>query len=268
MKSLSDFHVNIVGKGTTTLVFGHGFGSAQTAWQHQITAFKDHYRLILFDYIGCGQSNIQAYSPLYYASLERYRDDLLTIYATLALTDTIFIGHSMSGVIGLLASLVEPAYFRQLVLIGASPRYLNDGDYVGGFEPADLEQLYQAMADNYLGWANGFSTLAMANPERPELGRAFAHTLAAMRPDIAQSTARIIFEADFRAQLPCVRHPALVLQTQHDFAVPVHVGAYLAAQLPHGHFVRLPAAGHFPHMSAPDAVTAAIKAFVTTNHPD
>lgn len=268
MSSLSDFNVNIVGEGATTLVFGHGFGSAQTVWQHQIMAFKDHYRLVLFDYVGCGQSNIQAYNPLIYDSLERYRDDLLTIYATLALTDTIFVGHSMSGMIGLLASLVRPECFRQLVLIGASPRYLNDGAYVGGFEPADLDQLYQAMADNYLGWANGFSSLAMANPERPELGRAFAHTLAAMRPDIAQSTARIIFEADFRAQLPCVRHPVLVLQTQHDFAVPVHVGAYLAAQLPRGQFVLLAAEGHFPHMSAPATVVAAIKAFMTADQPD
>lgn len=263
MNSLSDFNVNIIGEGATTLVFGHGFGSAQTAWQHQIMAFKDHYRLVLFDYVGCGQSNIQAYSPLHYDSLERYRDDLLTIYVTLGLSNTIFVGHSMSGMIGLLASLAQPAAFRKLVLIGASPRYLNDGDYIGGFEQADLDQLYQAMADNYLGWANGFSSLAMANPERPELGRAFAQTLATMRPDIAQSTARIIFEADYRDQLERVPHPVLVLQTQHDFAVPVQVGVYLAAHLPNSQFVLLPAKGHFPHMSAPDAVTTAIKTFMT-----
>lgn len=196
MSLLRNFNVNLIGSGPTTMVLAHGFGSDQTAWQHQVAAFKDQYQILLFDHIGCGQSNIREYSPIKYDTLQRYRDDLLTIYEVLALQHTIFVGHSMSAMIGALASLVQPASFAKLIFIGASPRYLNDEDYVGGFEAADLDHLYTAMADNYLSWANGFSALAMANRERPELGRTFARTLAAMRPDIAQSTARVIFSSE------------------------------------------------------------------------
>jgi sigma-B regulation protein RsbQ len=263
MSILHDLNVQLVGEGPTTLVFAHGFGSDQTAWRHQVAAFKDRYRILLFDHLGCGQSNSQEYNPVTYNSLARYRDDLLAIYAALGLTQTIYVGHSMSAMMGALASIAYPEGFDRLIFVGASPHYCNDGAYIGGFTPADLDNLYRAMADNYLGWANGFSQLMMANADRPELGREFARTLAAMRPDIAQSIAQLIFESDLRAQIPLIRHPVLVLQAQYDAAVPVSVGAYLAATLPQAELVLLPTEGHLPHLSAPDVVTAAIRKFIT-----
>jgi sigma-B regulation protein RsbQ len=256
------FNVNVIGSGDQRLVLGHGFGSDQTTWRYQVAAFASQYRLVLFDYLGCGKADIHDYSPLRYNSLERYKDDLLAIYDELQLTGTIFIGHSVSAMIGVLASRERPELFKKLVFVGASPRYLNDGAYVGGFEMADLNALYAVMADNYLGWANGFGHAAMANASRPELGCEFAASLSAMRPDIAQSTARVIFESDERIELPQIVPPVLILQSTKDIAVPMQVGEYLAAHVPQNRLVVLNSEGHFPHLSAPDQVTAAISDFL------
>jgi sigma-B regulation protein RsbQ len=261
-KILQKYNVNVVGRGETTLVFAHGFGSEQTAWRHQIAAFQNNYRIVLFDYLGCGQSGVSDYNPLYYDSLARYADDVLAIYKALDLNDTIYVGHSVSAMIGLLASRKAPSLFRNLIFISTSPRYLNDGNYIGGFEPSDLKTLYAAMADNYLAWANGFAPIAVANSQHPELGREFARTLSSMRPDIAQSTARVIFETDMRSELSCIQHPSLILQSTHDPIVPQSVGYYLAEHTPGSQLVLLNAEGHLPHFSSPDEVTSAIWDFV------
>lgn len=262
MDILNTYNISEIGNGSTTLVLAHGFGSDQTAWHHQIEALKPNYRLILFDYLGCGKSDISTYSPVEYTSLERYSEDVLKIYDHLGLTNTIFVGHSVSAMIGVLASLKRPEYFQKLVFVGASPRYLNDDGYAGGFTQSDLYNLYRAMADNYLEWATGFSQLAMRNHDRPELGKQFARTLSAMRPDIAQSTARVIFESDLRSYLPLIKHAVLILQSQNDIAVPLSVGNYLSSQISDNTLIELPSEGHFPHMSAPQAVTNAIRDFI------
>jgi len=259
----SQFNITIVGDGPITLVLAHGFGSDQTAWRHHVSALSTHYRLVMFDYLGRGKSDISTYTARAYTSLRRYADDVLAIYDDLQLTDSIFIGHSVSAMIGALASQVQPERFRALVFVGASPRYLNDVGYVGGFERSDLNTLFKAMSDNYLGWANGFAPIAMGNPDRPELGREFAATLSAMRPDIAQSVAQVIFQTDFRGELANFRHPILILQSNQDAFVPVEVGDYLAANLPDSQIIHLNAVGHFPHLSAPDEVSKAIRTFVT-----
>jgi sigma-B regulation protein RsbQ len=260
---IQKYNVNVLGSGSTTLVFAHGFGSEQEAWRHQIAAFQNQYRIVLFDYLGCGKSDISNYNPLYYNSLARYAEDVLAIYEALDLKDTIYVGHSVSGMIGMLASKKAPARFRDLIFVSSSPRYLNDGDYVGGFEQSDLESLYAAMAANYLNWASGLAPIAVANAEHPELGREFARTLGAMRPDIAQSTARVIFETDMRSQLPSVQHPALFLQSTNDAVVPPSVGDYLMEHCPDSRLVMLNAEGHLPHFSSPDEVTRAIWDFLT-----
>lgn len=258
------FNVNILGSGQSTLVFAHGFGSDQTAWRHQIAAFQANYRLVVFDYLGCGAADSRDYNPLQYNSLQRYAEDLLAIYAALELTDTIFVGHSVSAMIGMLASKAQPAWFRKLIFISASPRYLNDGAYIGGFEQRDLHILYETMAANYLEWANGFAPLVMGQAAAPELGREFANTLGAMRPDIAQSTARLIFESDFRAELAHIQQPVLLLQANNDMAVPMAVSYYLAARIPRSQLVILNAEGHCSHISAPTEITQAIRTFITT----
>lgn len=260
---LQKYNVNIVGSGDTTLVFAHGFGSEQQAWRHQIAAFQSQYRIVLFDYLGCGKSDVSNYNPYHYNSIVRYADDVLAIYEALNLKDTIFIGHSVSGMVGLLTSTKVPSLFRKLIFVSTSPRYLNDDGYIGGFEPSDLKTLYAAMSANYLSWANGFAPIAMANSQQPELGHEFARTLSSMRPDIAQSTARVIFEMDLRSQLSSIQHPSVFLQSTNDVIVPMNVGHYLSTHCPASQLVVLNAEGHLPHVSAPDEVNSAIRNFIT-----
>ncbi|NTV62347.1 MAG: alpha/beta hydrolase [Oscillochloris sp.] len=256
------FHLTVVGHGEPTLVFVHGFGSDQTSWRHQVADFCADHRVVLFDHLGCGKADVSDYHPRRYTSLESYAEDVLAIYEHLGLRDTVYVGHSVGAMIGLLASLARPEAFAKLVLLAGSPRYLNDGAYLGGFTEGDLNALYSVMMQDYLGWANGFAPLAMANGDRPELGREFARSLGAMRPDLAQSAARVIFASDYRDRLPEIQHPVLVLQPQSDLMVPLSVAEYLASQIPHSQFQILNAYGHLPHLSAPAEVTAAIRDFL------
>ncbi|MBD3884075.1 alpha/beta hydrolase [Phormidium tenue FACHB-886] len=250
-------NVHLLGQGRQTLVFAHGFGSDQTAWRHQIAAFAPSYRIVLFDHVGAGKSDMSAYSPLRYSSLYSYAEDLLELCAELKLSDVILVGHSVSGMVSLLAALIDPNRFKQLIFISASPRYLNDAavDYVGGFEQADLDALYAAMSSNYYAWASGFAPLAMGNSDRPELAIEFAKTLSEIRPDIAQAVARVIFQSDHRAELPKLAVPTVVLQSNNDIAVPPPVGQYLADNIPQAKLIAINSQGHLPHLSAPDVVT-------------
>lgn len=256
-------NVRVVGDAAQTLVLSHGFGTDQTAWRSQIAAFAPHYRLVLFDHVGAGGSELSAYSGQRYRSLYSYAADLLEVLAELGAQQVLYVGHSMGAMIGLLAALQEPEVFARLIFIGGSPRYLNCPGYQGGFEQPDLDALYEAMAANYQAWVSGFAPLAMDNPEQTSLSVEFARTLAALRPDISLAMARLIFQSDHRAQLPQLRHPTLVIQSQRDIAVPVAVGEYMARSLPRGQLAIVEARGHFPHMSAPAAVNAAIQSFLT-----
>jgi sigma-B regulation protein RsbQ len=250
-------NVHLVGQGRETIIFAHGFGSDQTVWRHQVAAFEASYRLVLFDHVGAGQSDMTAYSPLRYSSLYSYAEDLLELCAELKLSQATLVGHSVSGMVSLLAALVDPSRFKQLVFIGASPRYLNDAatGYIGGFEQSDLDALYAAMSANYYAWASGFAPLAMGNPDRPELAIEFARTLSAIRPDIAQAVARVIFQSDHRLQLSKLTVPAVILQSNSDIAVPLEVGHYMADKIPRARLIHVNAQGHLPHISAPDEVT-------------
>ena len=257
-------NVNVLGDGEKTLIFAHGFGSDQTAWRHQITAFQSHYRIVLFDHVGAGKSNFNAYSPHRYSSLYSYAEDLLDLCAALKLDQCVLVGHSVSGMVSLLASLVEPQRFSRLIFISASPRYLNDVGYMGGFEQADLDALYQAMSSNYYAWASGFAPIAMQNPDKPELATEFASTLSEIRPDIAQAVARVIFQSDHRADLPKLTVPTFILQSSNDIAVPMQVGQYMAARIPKSQYIPIDATGHLPHLSAPDTVSRAIASCLST----
>lgn len=251
-------NVKILGNGSKSIIFAHGFGSDQTAWRHQVTAFASDYRIILFDHVGAGKSDFSAYSPRRYSSLYSYSEDLLDLCAELKLTQCILVGHSVSGMVSLLAALVEPQRFSQLIFISASPRYLNDEGYFGGFEQSDLDSLYAAMSSNYYAWASGFAPIAMGNPEKPELALEFASTLSAIRPDIAQAVARVIFQSDHRAELPRLTLPTTILQASGDIAVPPEVGQYMADKIADSQLISIQAQGHLPHISAPDVVTHAI----------
>lgn len=251
-------NVQILGNGEKTIIFAHGFGSDQTAWRQQVAAFSANYKIVLFDHVGAGKSDFSAYSPLRYSSLYSYAEDLLDLCAELKLTNSILVGHSVSGMISLLAALVEPNCFSKLLFIDASPRYLNDEGYYGGFEQSDLDQLYKAMSTNYYAWAVGFAPMAMATKDKPELAQEFAHTLSAIRPDIAQAVARVIFQSDHRLELPRLTVPTFILQANNDIAVPPEVGQYMASKIPKSTLINIDAQGHLPHISAPDVVNKAI----------
>ncbi|MCC3407889.1 MAG: alpha/beta hydrolase [Microcoleus sp. PH2017_10_PVI_O_A] len=257
-------NVNIVGKGSQTLIFAQGFGTDQTAWRHQVATFGPNYRIVLFDHVGAGDSDFAAYSPHRYSTLHSYAEDLLDLCSELKLTHGTFISHSVSGMIGLLAALAEPKLFNKLVFVGASPRYLNDTGYVGGFDRSDLDKLYAAMSSNYYAWASGFAPLMMGNPERPELAAELAKTLIAIRPDIAQAVSKVIFESDYRQELPQLKVPTLILQAQHDPAVPVEVGRYMSQKIPKSQLIEIDARGHFPHISAPEKITQAIASYLSS----
>lgn len=257
-------NVSVMGDGEETIIFGHGFGSNQSSWRHVAAAFKDKYRIVLYDNTGSGSTDPQYFSQKRYNDINAYADDLLEITHALNLKKAIFVGHSVSGMIGILASIKAPGLFPTLVLLGASPRYLNDAAYMGGFEQQDLDKFYMAMEANYFAWVSGFASLAMTYPEKPELAQEFAATLASIRPDIAQSVSRVIFQSDFRDILSHVKAKTLVLQSTQDIAVPEAVGAYLQKHIKNSTMQIINATGHFPHISAPEEVIKAIKSFLAT----
>ena len=259
-------NIHIVGnpEAKQTIMFGHGFGIDQTSFAEVIKPFENDYRIILYDNVGGGQSDPAAYSPNRYSSLNGYVADLTDILRSMDAKDIIYVGHSVNGMIGLMVAVRHPEWFSKLILLGASPRYLNDPEqsYIGGFDQNDLNGLYDAMQTNYHAWASGFSALAMRNPDRPELAASFASTLSAMRADIALCISKAIFESDCRQELDKVQVPVLVVQTSDDIAVPDPVAPYMQRHIRNSRLVKVNTKGHFPHMSAQEEVISAIKAFV------
>lgn len=247
-----------------TIIFAHGFGTDQTAWQQIAQTYSDEYRVVLYDNVGAGNSDPAAFSPNKYDTLQSYADDLVAICTILAIKDAVIVAHSVSGMVATLAAIEHPEFFSKMVLIGASPRYLDDegAGYIGGFDQPSLDGLYESMANNYFAWVSGFSAMAMANPERPQLAQSFADTLASIRPDIAQSVARVIFQSDYRTSLKKLDKPVLLLQTKHDIAVPMDVANYLNGHIKGSKLKVVEAEGHFPHISAPGEILKELQNFI------
>lgn len=263
---LEKYNVSIEGNlnAMQTIVFANGFGTNQTAWKTVKAAFEEDYRIVLFDYPGAGKTDPAIYSAVRYNTLRSYAEDLLTILSELQLEGAILVAHSVSSMIGLLASIKSQHFLSKLVFIGASPRYLNDeaNQYTGGFTPEVLNSMYETMTSNYYAWASGFSVVAMRNEDRPELGQYFASTLMEIRPDIALSVSKVIFESDIREELGKLDKPTLLLQTKEDIAVPYAVASYLHEHIRGSQLMVLDAEGHFPHISAAREVVSAIKSFI------
>jgi sigma-B regulation protein RsbQ len=247
-----------------TMVFGHGFGSDQTAFADLAAAFSEDYRILLFDNVGGGAADVNAFSPLRYNTLQGYVTDLTDMLHELELSNITYVGHSVNGMIGLLMAIKQPDIFDKLILLGSSPRYLDEPEngYIGGFNMDALNQLYDAMSTNYYAWASGFSAIMMNQPENPKLAERFAASLSAIRPDIALSVAKVIFEMDHRADLAKTPVPSLIIQTAHDAAVPEVVGHYMHQHMPGSEMVKVNAKGHFPHLSAPQEVISAMRSFL------
>jgi sigma-B regulation protein RsbQ len=262
-------NVRVFGRGTQPMLFAHGFGCDQNMWRFVTPAFEDRYRIVLFDYVGSGKSDVKRYDPERYASLEGYAQDVLDVCRALDLKNVIFVGHSVSTMIGVLAANAEPERFARLVLVGPSPRYINDPpDYVGGFERADIEGLLETMEKNYIGWANFLAPAIMKNPEHPELSAELEASFCSTDPVIARGFAEATFFADNRADLAAVRVPSLIMQCSDDMIAPLAVGDYISEALPGSTLRVMAATGHCPHMSHPDETIAVIREYLAQPVPD
>ena len=255
-------NVKVSGDGPRTMMFSHGFGCDQNMWTEVARSFERDFRVVLFDHVGAGRSDLGAYDRGKYSSLDGYADDVVEIGHALDLRDAIFVGHSVSAMIGALASMKAPGMFRELIMVGPSPRYVDDGDYVGGFSHAQVEELLDFLADNHLGWSAAMAPAIMGNAERPELGAALANSFCATDPEIAREFARVTFFSDNRADLPRIAARTLVLQCRDDIIAPQCVGEYVHSHIANSEYVLLDATGHCPNLSAPQEVAAAIRAFL------
>lgn len=244
------------------MVFAHGFGCDQEMWRLVAPEFAVDHRVVLFDHVGSGRSDLAAYDPAKYASLDGYAADVVEICRELALDDVVFVGHSVSAMMGVLAAARAPELFGALVMVGPNPRYIDDGDYTGGFSREDIAALLESLDSNHLGWSAAMAPVVMGNPDRPELTAELTNSFCRTDPDIARQFARVTFLSDNRADLPGVRVPTLVLQCTDDAIAPEVVGRYVHAQVPGSVFTQLAATGHCPHLSAPGETTAAIRAFL------
>lgn len=255
-------NVTIKGKGKKPMIFGHGFGCDQKMWRFVTPAFEEQYQIILFDFVGSGCSDVSAYNPERYSSLNGYVQDVLDICAALNLRDAIFVGHSVSSMVGMYAAIAAPQCFSKLVMVGPSPCYLIDGDYNGGFTRADIDDLFATMDKNYIGWANFLAPAIMGNPEHPELGEELAQSFCSTDPHIARRFAAVTFLSDCRADLHRLQIPSLVMQCRDDIVVPIPVGEYLHANLPNSSYHLMQATGHCPHVSAPRETSQLIRSFL------
>jgi sigma-B regulation protein RsbQ len=245
------------------VMLAHGFGCDQNLWRLIAPQLAENFRVVLFDHVGAGRSDLSAWQPERYATLDGYADDVLRICRELELRPVVFVGHSVSAMIGVLAAIREPDRFSKLILVGPSPRYIDAAGYRGGFSKADIDELLDSLDSNYLGWSAAMAPVIMGNPERPELAEELAGSFCRTDPAIARVFARTTFLSDNRTDLPKVTVPTLILQCARDAIAPAEVGAFVHAEIPGSTLVTLPATGHCPQLSAPDATLAAIASFAS-----
>jgi len=255
-------NVRVRGSGDHTIVFAHGFGCDQNMWRFVEPAFTDDFRTVLFDHVGAGGSDLNSYDAKKYSSLAGYASDVVDIGNELGLTDAVFVGHSVSSMIGVLASQQCPGMFGKLVLVGPSARYIDDGDYAGGFSESQIEELLQFLETNHLGWSVQMAPVIIGNPHRPELGEELTNSFCRTDPEIAKAFARVTFKSDNRADLGNVSIPTLILQCSEDIIASKEVGEFVHRSIPNSKLIMLDATGHCPNLSAPNEVIAAMRTFV------
>jgi sigma-B regulation protein RsbQ len=244
------------------MILAHGFGCDQNMWRFVAPAFEATHRVVLFDHVGFGASDHAAWDPQRYATLDGYARDVLEICRELEITGAVFVGHSVSSMIGVLAANADPERFDRLVLVGPSPRYIDEDGYVGGFTRADIDELLDSLASNYLGWSSAMAPVIVGNPDRPELGEELTNSFCRTDPDIAAHFARVTFLSDNRADLDVLQTPSLVLQCSDDAIAPQVVGEYVHARIADSELVLMRAVGHCPNLSSPDELISAIRAYL------
>jgi len=255
-------NVRVAGEGAATMVFSHGFGCDQTMWRYLVPSFGQRFRTITFDLVGSGGSDLAAYDRAKYGTLHGYADDLVELLDECATGPVVFVGHSVSTMIGLLATIKAPERFAAQIMVGPSPCYIDDGDYVGGFSRDDIDELLDTMEANFLGWSGNLAPAIMGVPDRPELRAELTNSFCRNDPDIAKHFARTTFLSDHRADVPKSSVPALILQCSDDMVAPRAVGDWLHRHLPRSTLHVIDNVGHCPHMSAPTESSRAIEAFL------
>jgi sigma-B regulation protein RsbQ len=262
MDLLQRHNVATCGSDQIPMVFAHGFGCDQNMWRFVAPAFEDTHRIVLFDHVGHGRSDWSAYEPDRHASLEGYADDVVALCRELDVRDGVFVGHSVSAIIGVLAHLKAPELFEALVLVGPSPRYIDAEGYYGGFTAQQIEELLELLDSNFMGWSQSMAPVIMGNPGRPELGEELTNSFCRTDPEIAKAFARVTFLSDNRDDLPKVRARTLVLQCSDDVIAPQAVGEFVHRSIPGSKLVVMRATGHCPNLSAPEETVEAIRSFL------
>lgn len=263
MDVLARNNVHTQGRGQLPMLFAHGFGCDQSMWRYVAPAFAADYKIVLFDHVGCGGSDLRAYDRERYGALAGYARDILQICDALALEQVIFVGHSVSAMIGALAARMEPARFARLIMIGPSPCYVNDRDYVGGFSRREMEELLDALDDNYLGWSSKVAPVIMGDhPDHPEYAQELTNSFCRTDPAISRHFAHVCFLSDNRADLPHVAVRTLILQCSEDVIAPHAVGKYVHEHLRDSELVLMEATGHCPNLSAPEETIRCMRAFL------
>ena len=262
MTSVQRNNVKVTGSGPRTIMFAHGYGCDQNMWRAVAPAFHKDFTVVLFDYVGAGQSDLSAFSRTRYSTLNGYAKDIVEIIEELGLKNVNLIGHSVSSMVGALAAIERPELFENLVMISPSPCYINKGDYIGGFEKADIDDLIEMLDNNQAGWSEMMAPIIMGNPSRPELAEELEASFCRTSPLHAQHFARVTFLSDNRGDLAKLHTRALILQCTEDAIAPATVGQYVHACLPESQLIVMEATGHCPHLSSPALVTREIQNFL------
>ncbi|CAN7514374.1 alpha/beta hydrolase [Acidovorax sp. LjRoot129] len=255
-------NVHVLGEGPATIFFAHGFGCDQNMWRLMAPAYASRYRTVLFDLVGSGNSDLKAFDPDKYSTLQGYANDLVEIMQEYAQGPAVVVGHSVSAMIGMLADIASPGLVAAHVMVGPSPCYINDDSYVGGFTRKDIESLLDALESNYLGWSSTMAPAIMGAPDRPELGEELSNSFCRTDPEIAKHFARVTFLSDCRADLERLTTPTLILQCDEDMIAPVAVGEYMHKVLPRSTLRVIENVGHCPHLSQPSASSQAMDQFL------
>lgn len=263
MNAIQRKNITSKGKGTQVMFFAHGFGCDQNMWRFITPAFEEDYRIILIDHVGAGNSDLSAYCSDKYSQLEGYAADIVNICEEMQLKDVIFVGHSVSCMIGAIASLKSPDLFKSLIMVSPSPSYINENDYVGGFTREQITELLESLDNNHLGWSMTMAPAIMANPERAELSEELSNSFCRTNPDIAKEFARTTFFSDQRNLLPRIEVPTLLLQCSEDIIAPEEVGIYMHEKIKDSQLILMEATGHCPNLSAPEETITAMKAFLS-----
>ena len=254
-------NIKIQGNGEKPILFLHGYGCDQNMWRYITPAFNEDYKLILIDLVGSGMSDEKAYDYHKYESLQGYANDVIEICEALALTDVILMCHSVSSMIGSLAAIKKPSYFKYLIMIGPSPRYINDDDYFGGFPKEAIEELMETLDSNYLGWSNAMAPVIMGNPDRPELAEELENSFCQNNPKIAKHFARVTFLGDNRKDLKNITTKTLVIQSKNDVIAPLKIGEYVHGHIENSKLTVVDTVGHCPHLSSPKQVIKATEEY-------